>query len=173
MGLPSTPAPVKLVIGLLSKSAQHAQIAGDALKDIWGSATTNMDCIPFTWTNYYQAEVGNSPVRSFLSFDQLIERDTMPDIKLKTNDLELSLFEGERRVNLDPGYLTLGQFFLASVKDQRQRVYIRDGIYIEPTLYFQNGEYQPFPWTYRDYASEQYRSYLAKVRRQYFSQIRC
>jgi len=172
MGLPGKPAPVKLVVGLLSESAQHALIAGDALQNIWGPANINMDCIPFSWTNYYQTEVGDSPVRSFLSFDQLIERDAMPDIKIKTNELELSLFEGQRRVNLDPGYLTLGQFFLASVKDQRQRVYIRDGIYIEPTLFFQNGEYQPFPWTYRDYASEQYRNYFANVRKYYFSQIR-
>jgi len=172
MGQPGKPAPVRLVIGLLSESNQHAKIASCALEELWGSASKNMECIPFTWTNYYQSEVGDSPVRSFLSFDALIERDTLPEIKLKTNELELTLFEGKRRVNLDPGYLTLGQFFLASVKDQRQRVYIRDGIYIEPTLFFQNEEYRPFPWTYRDYASPEYRNYLLDVRQEYYGQIR-
>ena len=91
------------------------------------------------------------------------------DIKLKTNEIELEFAkefgtEGLRPVNLDPGYMTLGQFFLATTKDQRQRVYIREGIYVEPTLYFQDGHFHAFDWTYRDYQSEEYIRFLEKVR---------
>ncbi len=68
-------------------------------------------------------------------------------------------------MNLDPGYMTLGQFFLATTKDQRQRVYIRDGIYVEPTLYFQDGHFHAFDWTYRDYQSEEYIRFLESVRK--------
>ena len=69
-------------------------------------------------------------------------------------------------MNLDPGYMTLGQFFLATTKDQRQRVYIRDGIYVEPTLYFQDGHFHAFSWTYRDYQSPEYIEFLEAVRKQ-------
>jgi hypothetical protein len=61
--------------------------------------------------------------------------------------------------------MTLGQFFLATTKDQRQRVYIRDGIFVEPTLYFQDGHFHAFDWTYNDYQSPEYIRYLEEVRR--------
>jgi hypothetical protein len=68
--------------------------------------------------------------------------------------------------------MTLGQFFLATTKDQRQRVYIRDGIFIEPTLYFQDGKFLPFDWTYPDYRSEEYQGYLLATRSKLASQMR-
>ena len=60
--------------------------------------------------------------------------------------------------------MTLGQFFLATTKDQRQRVYMQRGIFVEPTLYFQDGHFHAFDWTYRDYQSEKYIAYLEQVR---------
>src|SRR5690606_32807445 len=93
--------------------------------------------------------------------------------KRYTNDVEIRMSpEGPRRVNLDPGYLTLGQFFLATTKDQRHRVYIRDGIFVEPTLYFQEGKFLPFEWTYRDYRSEEYRRYCEAGRAKLACQLR-
>ena len=60
--------------------------------------------------------------------------------------------------------MTLGQFFLATTKDQRHRVYLRDGIFVEPTLFFESGRFQPFEWTYRDYRSEEYLRYFLQAR---------
>ncbi len=110
-------------------------------------------------------------MRDFVCYQKLIERETIVDIKLQTNEMELDFAkecgsDGLRPVNLDPGYMTLGQFFLATTKDQRQRVYMRDGIYVEPTLYFQDGHFHPFEWTYRDYQSEEYIRYLENVRKE-------
>jgi hypothetical protein len=100
-----------------------------------------------------------------VSYEQLIPREDMVAIKRWTNEVESeTALNGKRRVNLDPGYMTLGQFFLATTKDQRHRVYVGDGIFVEPTLFFENGLFQPFPWTYRDYRSDEYLRYFQQAR---------
>lgn len=169
MGEYKHPAPVRLVIGVLATDANRARDALDALTREFGPPDLTLAPFPFRFTNYYQDELGEAPERAFVAFETLMERERIVDIKHWTNELELRWANergtpGLRPVNLDPGYMTLGQFFLATTKDQRQRVYIRDGIFIEPTLYFQNGHFHAFDWTYRDYQSPEYIVYLEQVR---------
>lgn len=169
MGEYRAPAPVRLVIGLLASNTELAQQSLAALAQIYGPADLQLAPFPFLFTNYYREELGETPVRAFIAFENLIAREQIVEIKHATNSLELAWATehgtpGLRPVNLDPGYMTLGQFFLATTKDQRQRVYIRDGIFVEPTLYFQNGHFHAFDWTYRDYQSPEYIAYLEQVR---------
>ncbi len=170
MGIAKTPLPARLVMGFLAKDAALVEELRPRLVEFFGEECEVLTAFPFRFTNYYQEELGETPVRAFVTYRRLIERETIVDIKLRTNEMELDFArecgrEGFRPVNLDPGYVTLGQFFLATTKDQRQRVYLRDGIYVEPTLYFQDGHYHAFPWTYRDYQSEEYINFLESVRK--------
>ncbi len=163
-------AKVKLIIGVLSKDAESFHAVRETLRKEFGEEELVLEPFDFKFTNYYINEIGEAPKRAFLSYETLIDRERIPEIKLWTNDLELQIAEqngtpGLRPVNLDPGYMTMGQFFLATTKDQRQRVYVRDGIFVEPTLYFQDGHFHHFDWTYRDYQSETYIKYLEEVRR--------
>ena len=149
MGATKKPLPVKLIIGILCGDPRFLDSIRPILCERFGKEEENLPLFPFRFTNYYEEEIGNAPLRGFLSYERLISREEIVDIKLWTNDLELTIAKeqgtGEKRpINLDPGYMTLGQFFLATTKDQRQRVYIRDGIFVEPTLYFQAGHFHPF-----------------------------
>lgn len=165
MGRPQRPAKAKLVVGLLGRDPEILKIAREILKGRFGTEEEVMEPIPFAWTSYYADELGEKPWRSFVTYEEWVDRESLVEAKLATNALEGELAEnGLRRVNLDPGYLTLGQLFLASTKDQRWRVYVRDGIFVEPTLYFQDGAFHPFPWTYRDYKSPEYLDFMAKAR---------
>lgn len=169
MGETRIPAKVKIVVGMLAKDAKSVEDVREVLSAHFGSEDSFLEPFPFTFTNYYQDEIGNAPVRAFFSYSTLVPRETIVDIKLWTNELELQIAKdastpGLRPVNLDPGYMTLGQFFLATTKDQRQRVYMQRGIFVEPTLYFKDGHFHAFDWTYRDYQSEKYISYLETVR---------
>lgn len=165
MGRYKAPLPVKLIVGFLAAEKDVLESARRVLSERFGAETEAMDPIPFIWTRYYADELGEFPWRAFASYETLIPRETIVDIKHYTNELESRFSRnGLRRVNLDPGYMTLGQFFLATTKDQRQRVYVREGIYVEPTLYFQDGVFRPFDWTYRDYRSEEYLAYFNKAR---------
>jgi hypothetical protein len=165
MGRISQPAKVKLLVGLLGRDPEILEISREILKERFGPEEEVMESIPFTWTDYYVRELGISPLRSFITYENWVDREFLVEAKLATNAIEGDLSrDGLRRVNLDPGYLTLGQLFLASTKDQRWRVYVRDGIFVEPTLYFQEGAFHPFPWTYRDYQTPEYREYMARAR---------
>ncbi len=165
MGRIRTPAKVKLVVGLLGRDPEILKSAREKLKLRFGAEEEVLDPLPFTWTDYYARELGAEPWRSFVSYEPWVDREFLVEAKLLTNALEDELSDGGlRRVNLDPGYLTLGQLFLASTKDQRWRVYVRAGIFVEPTLYFQDGAFHPFPWTYRDYRSPEYLAYMARAR---------
>ncbi len=176
MGEPRTPPKVKIIVGILAKDAQAVEGVRDILRERFGEEDLTLPPFPFTFTNYYVDEIGNAPVRAFFSYQTLVERETIVDIKLWSNDIELEIAKqngtpGLRPVNLDPGYMTLGQFFLATTKDQRQRVYMQHGIYVEPTLYFQDGHFHAFEWTYRDYQSEKYIAYLEDVRKSLAKQM--
>ena len=169
MGELRTPAKVKIIVGILAKDAAAVEHVRPILREKFGEEELNLAPFPFTFTNYYIKEIGSAPVRAFFSYENLVNREEIVDIKLWTNDIELEIAKaagtpGLRPVNLDPGYMTLGQFFLATTKDQRQRVYMQRGIFVEPTLYFQDGHFHAFDWTYRDYQSEPYIKYLEQVR---------
>lgn len=170
MGELRTPAKVKIIVGILATDENAVESVRAALRERFGEEDLNLPPFPFTFTNYYREEIGEKPVRAFLSYETLVDRTEIVDIKLWTNDLELEIAEKNgtprlRPVNLDPGYMTMGQFFLATTKDQRQRVYMQRGIFVEPTLYFQDGHFHSFDWTYRDYQSETYIKYLEEVRK--------
>ena len=176
MGELRTPPKVKIIVGILAKDAQAVESVRGILRERFGEEDLALPPFPFTFTNYYVEEIGNAPVRAFFSYQTLVDRETIVDIKLWSNDIELEIAKrngtpGLRPVNLDPGYMTMGQFFLATTKDQRQRVYMQRGIYVEPTLYFQDGHFHAFDWTYRDYQSEKYIAYLEDVRKSLAKQM--
>lgn len=101
---------------------------------------------------YYKDELGWPLFRQFIFFKNIIDPETLADIKVKTNEMEDAFsVHGKRRINLDPGYLTLAKIVLASTKNYAHRVYLRKGIYGEVTLFFQDGIYRPNIFTYRDY----------------------
>ena len=168
MGQPSLPSPIRLVVGLLAKETDWMDRARKALLEKFGEEDASLGPFPFIWTHYYREELGDSPLRLLLAYEKPIPRESVVDIKLWTNQLELAYANGGLRpVNVDPGYMTLGQFFLATTKDQRQRVYVRDGIYVEPTLYYEKGSWQAFPWTYRDWKSDEYRPFFNVARQRF------
>ena len=77
-----------------------------------------------------------------------------------------------RNVNIDPGYLLLSRFVLATGKDFSHRIYIGRGIYAEVTLMFKKGEFHTLAWTYPDYASAEMTDFLLSVRRGYVADLK-
>ena len=122
----------------------------------------------FSYTHYYDEEMGPELQRYFLSFERLVNPEALAGIKITTNELEdRFLIGGKRSVNLDPGLLALSRFVLATTKDNAQRIALRDGIYAELTLLFTKKEFKTFPWTYPDYCSKEYQDILAEIREIY------
>jgi hypothetical protein len=168
MGALKSPAPVKLICSILAGAPGLLDEARAALIERWGPADFVSEVLPFEHTDYYAGEMGAGLLRQIVAFAGLIDPAALPDIKIATNELERRWLEaGRRRVNLDPGYLTLAKLVLATTKDHGHRIYLRDGIYAEVTLRFRDGHFQPWEWTYPDYGSPAYCEMFGRLRAAY------
>ena len=160
--------PVKLVVGLLSADRKLLEQAQSALAEGFGTVSVKSPEIPFSFTNYYEKEMGPNLIRQWVGFHGLIESEQLSDFKRTTGSLEKRFLgpNGKRRVNLDPGTLSLHNLVLASTKGFAHRIYLRDGIYAELTLLFQSGKFQPLPWTYPDYQTPVCHEFLMRCRKE-------
>ena len=138
MAEPRPPVPVLLVAAVFSRHADALPWRG-RLEEAYGPVERLSPAFVFDQTDYYAATMGTDLRKQFLAFRDLIAPDRLAEIKLHTNALESELAQAgsypeARPVNIDPGYLNLGKFLLATTKDQAHRVYLRDGVYAEVTL---------------------------------------
>lgn len=161
---------VNLIIGMLTSIEELFDVAEAALEKEFGAIDLKSDIIPFIFTDYYQAEMGDNLQRRFFAFDKLIMPDRLADIKLWTIRFEEDLankrkYPISRPINLDPGYISEAKLVLASAKDFSHRIYISKGVYAEVTLkYLSDGQYEPLPWTFPDYKTQQYQQFFLRVR---------
>ena len=169
MSHPRTPDPGLLVISILS-SQWEAVWPGlrDELEKAFGQMDEVSPLFDFVETQYYNEELGTPIRRRIVSFERLRSLDELADIKLFTNSLENRHGEDGRRLfNLDPGFLTLQSLVLATGKNFSHRIYLRDGIWADLTLMWQKKQWVVFPWTFPDYAGEDMKSRLTKLRQSY------
>jgi len=181
MGIIQEHEPVKLVTSIFSRDKNLIDSVIKVLVDKFGKIDFYTELLDFNQTDYYEREMGKALLRKFVSFEGLIEPDSISDIKIYTNELEKNISpswdtERKRDVNIDPGYLSLSKLVLASTKDFYHRIYLNHGIYAEITLVFKKetrskGSFQPFQCTYPDYASKEYLSIFNQVRKIYKKNI--
>ena len=173
MGTAGVFAREKLVIAILISAPGRRDELVNHLADRWGPVDYASDPFPFTFTHYYDAEMGAPIDRFFISFDRLVDPTSLARTKLETNSIEQLFREnGGRKINLDPGLLSLSRFVLATTKENAHRIPLADGIYAEITLLYEKGGFRPLPWTYPDFRAERTLSILNKIRARYKSQPR-
>ena len=147
---------VLLFCSILFSDTAPLDEALSALESSFGEFVYKSEPMPFSFTSYYEEELGSPLQRILLAFDTLVHRDCMPAVKIRTNEIEFELVrEGKRTVNLDPGILSLENVSLATTKPYCHRIYLKDGIWAEVTLIYRNKSYQALEWTYPDYASKE------------------
>lgn len=177
MGRIRQPEPCLLVVAAFSRHAAALEWARERLVEQFGPIALSSPCYDFHHTNYYREDMGPDLRKVLWAFAQLVPAEQLPDIKHWTNALEEQLarhlrYVEPRPLNLDPGFLTLGKFCLATTKDQQHRIYLRDGIFAEVTLRFREGGYQPWPWTFADYREPVVLDFLRQARDIYKQQLR-
>lgn len=165
MGIEKAFCPVRLVLGVLRAGGFDLGPVEAALEDGFGPIDYRGPELPFDYSDYYVAEMGEGISRTFYSFSRLLDPSGLAEAKLATDAIEARFARGgARRVNLDPGLLSLGGFILATTKDRAHRIPLRSGIYGELTLYFKGGRFLPLPWTYPDWQSPPYLEVLSELR---------
>ena len=165
MAAPAIPAPVKLFVVTLHSDPELIESAINQFKIEWGETDFQSADFPFDETDYYEAEMGGSLQRRFYSFDDVITPDRIVEAKLHCNVIEEQFMkDGNRRVNLDAGYLDTYKVVLASAKFGGQKIYLRDGIYADMTLTMYKGKWESFLWGFPDFKSRKYDAVLCKIR---------
>jgi hypothetical protein len=168
MSQPRTPQPAKLVIGVFTNAMETISPAAKLFMEEFGAIDLVSAWFPFTDTTYYEKEMGDGLCRRMMAFRRLVDPGSLAEIKLKTNRIEEKFStQGRRKINIDPGCLTHERFVLATGKNYTHRIYIGAGIYADLTLVYQRGAFQTLPWTYPDYAKDNIRSFLTRVRQKY------
>ncbi len=171
MGTISLPDPVKAIYGVLYKERGIFEKNVALIESQFGPVDFLSEEFPFIETDYYESEMGADLIRRYLSLDKLILPETLVTMKLLSNQWEEDFaINGNRRINLDPGYITGANLILASTKNFYQRVYLSEGIYAEVTMHYCHGDYHKLPWTYPDYFN--HKDVFQQIRRMYMGQLK-
>jgi hypothetical protein len=173
MGKITADKPVKLFFGIIADSKALIDELEPVLVKNWGKIDLKSELVPFTFTNYYEKEMGQNLLRQWIGFEQPVPQENLSKIKRETNEIESRFLLGaNRRINLDPGYLALSKVVLASTKDFSHRIYLSNGIHAEITMIYQNKQFTYLPWTYPDYKSDTATSFFIALRNIYSRQLK-
>jgi hypothetical protein len=168
LSIPRIPEPARLIVSVLTPHQDILKKTAQTLVRELGPIEEVAGPLDFDFTSYYDTEMGSGIRRWLWSFANLVDRSELARIKLLTNRVEQSYTDcGKRRVNLDPGLMTLGNFVLGTGKNNAHRIYLAEGIFADLTLIFRSGSYRPLEWTYPDYADPLLIGILNRLRETY------
>ena len=144
----------------------------DLVKELearFGKLLSVSDSFDFNFTDYYKKEMGDNLVKFIAAFAELQLEDRLADHKLSAMELEKLYLDdrGNRRVNLDPGFMSQARVILSSSKNFAQRIYLGKGVFAEVTLLYRHEDFIVLPWSYPDYQSPFVKNFLLEVRREY------
>ncbi len=165
----------KLIVGVIYSDRKLLDKALSILTAEFGEIEDASEEFSFSreFSDYYDEELGGEGLRRIYSFKETVDPARQADIKILTNRIETELsVDGNRHINLDPGFINHGRLLLATTKKAGFRIPLKDGIYTEMTLYYARGAWQKLPWTYRDYQSEKVQNFITMVRHKYLLERR-
>jgi len=167
------PQGVKYFIGALFSDPNILDHAIAQCEMEIGTIDLRSQDFPFDLTTYYNEEMGQPIFRSFISFETLRSPGELAALKILCNNIEKRLaVTGDRKVNLDIGYLDFHKVVLASAKYNGQKIYLDQGIYADPTLIFEGGQFKPLENTFPDFKTGNYADVLADIRNRYKAQLK-
>lgn len=159
-------APVKYIVGILTRDEGIRDHVVDNLVDYFGPADYLGKWYPFIHTNFYSAEMGVNLKRSFISFERLMAPELLYKAKYWCNKVEERFKkDGKRTVNLDPGYVDYFKLVLASGKFGNHRIALAKGCWADFIMMYSKGKWQALPWCFPDFLEGVYDNDLMEIRR--------
>ncbi len=162
--------PVILIAGVLYPDEAMWRWTTDKLSALWGPPLDVSGEFPFTSTDYYR-EISPTLTRRFLSFPGIRDGALLPDWKLASCEVERESRTPVRAVNIDPGYVDGARLVLASTKDHAHRIYLSRGIHGEVTMRYRFRRWEPFDYTFPDFAGGLYDAFLSAVRERWIKEM--
>ncbi len=168
----SVPAPVKVFFSVIFKESKWLAQGIALIEKRLNTTLEISSALPFNHTRYYDEEMGEGLQRVLAFACGLFPRVMLPFIKHLARSVEADLAEdGKRRVNIDPGFMTLEQVCLLTFKNYYHRFYLGYGVLAEITLIYRKGTYSPLQWTYPDYAEKELIRIFNEARPQFKTEL--
>ncbi len=161
--------PALPLISVLAPCAGRFASAARELTREWDQLRFTVPAFLFDHTRYYEPEIGFPLLRWWGYRHRLADPSALTAWKRTCRRIEDQLRDGEgnRRVNIDPGYLNYSLVVLGSGKYDQQKIYLGEGVYADPILKFGEGDFHPFPWSFPDFKRDAYYDRLKGLRRRY------
>lgn len=161
--------PALPLVSILSPAPAPKKPVVEQLTNLWESLRLVGPPYRFDETRYYEDEIGHPLFRWWCYRDELADPSRLRNWKRKLSALEDEFRDrqGNRTVNLDPGYLNFGLVVLGSHKYDLQKIYLGEGVYADPVLQYGDGSFQPFPWSFPDFRQPNYYRLFERLRDRY------
>lgn len=193
MGEPTEYQPHKVIVATIGAADMADADLADLVEAGFGAVDLSTPSMPFTFTSYYEREMGPGLRRCLFSLRDLADPSQLAALKQRSDAIErryarapdpsptlpaaaaptpASADKPARRVNLDPGLLSLSRVILATTKASAHRIPLSGGYHAEITLVYRAGAYRPLEWTYPDFRSDAFVGWLGEVRALYREQLR-
>jgi hypothetical protein len=164
------PAPVLRLCSCLTAESELLSTVESELVRIYGELALKSPAFSFDTSAYYREEMGEGLERHWLCFRELFSAERLPEFRLATGRIEARLAaEGNRRVNLDPGYLDLGKLVLASLKEAPDKIYMGQGVWAHTCLKFRWGEFTAPDHSFPDFQDGRFDTFMLEARSLYKS----
>ncbi len=161
--------PVLLITAISSRYPEAFDWAAEQTAENWGPIVKKSPVFDFTETGFYSKSMGDDLKKQFIAFENLIDPADIAAQKHVSNQWEQQFaeetdFDVSRPINIDPGYLSEAKLVLVTTKDRDHRIYLKDGIFAEVTLYFRHNEWTKSRWTYPDYQRADFQDFFSECR---------
>lgn len=162
-------APGRLIVSVVHASRDALADALRQLEKRFGRVQCETLDISHSNGEDYREEMGDTLQRRFFSFERLVERDTLVEIKEACHRIEAQLGDHVhdytfRTVNIDPGIMSPANLVMASHREFNNRVYLGNGVFAEVALIWARGQFCRLPWTNPDFLHDEAIDFFIRVR---------
>jgi hypothetical protein len=159
------PAPVLRLCSCITGEPRLLAKVEAALTGSFGEISLRSEPFPFELSDYYRAEMGGNLERRWFCFGELFGAEMLPQFRLATGRIEERFStDGNRRVNMDPGYLDLGKLVLASLKEAPDKIYMGEGVWAHTCLIYREGGFTAPDHSFPDFHDGRFGEFMVGAR---------
>jgi hypothetical protein len=169
MSGPINVQPVMPVISVITADEKLKEETQSILESHFGKVDLVSELYPFDLSDYYEEEMGTELSRRWYSFRGLLDASHLADWKYCCVDIENEFLDnnGDRNVNIDPGYLDYGKLVLASFKSAPDKIYMGRGLWAHTCLRYGHGRFTAPSHSFPDFIDGRFNDFMLQVRRSY------
>jgi hypothetical protein len=168
------PPPGRVILSIIFASLDALADALKVVEKRFGPVQYETIEIPCSDASLYGEEMGDRLSRRLFSFERLVSRDSLVEIKAACHKIE-PLFADHvgdylfRTVNIDPGIISVDNLVMASHRGYNHRIYLKDGVFAEVALVYSEERFKRLPWTHPDFCHDDAIDFFLRVRNSFES----